>query len=500
MRRAVLGLVAIPAVGALAVACGGAVSVVPPADGDSGSPIRRLDAAPPEIDASIAYDSSGYADAVVPPDAPDDIAPNPPEAGPPACSMQLDPTFGVGGIVTSVNPRYSRASAIAFDPSGRMLASMWDATWTQYALVAIARFDAKGAIDPTYGVGGYASLVPPGYHAGDEEYPGQLVVQPDGKSLVVAWNANTPAMGRFNPDGTIDTTFGSSVSGPGGGYAMPTTPWPNWWQTLTLIGDGSILVGGDANFMPPGGLTLLLAKYDQHGLIDPTFGAGGQLSALSTGGCSQLLARPDGSLLVGGNANFMASSQADMQPSVQRYTALGALDVSFGSGGTASAPMTSGGVVGMALQSTGAIVLAVAIGGTANDDFLLLRYTPGGQLDPTFGEGGIARTDFFSANDDATGLSVLPGDELLVAGAVHEWTDGSDEIDFGIARYTADGHPATTFAPGGKLVTSFPQGGMEEVTAQGLQADGKLVVAGYGVRLLDAGEDQILTLARYECR
>jgi uncharacterized delta-60 repeat protein len=502
MRRAVLGLVAIPALGALAPACGGAVSHVVPEEHDSGSPIAQVDAtAPPETDASVTIDASSHVDASSAPDAPADTAPTAPDAGLSSCTMQLDPTFGVGGISTSVNPRYSWASAIAFDPSGRMLVSMWDAAYAQDYQVAIVRFDAAGAVDPTYGDGGFAPLAPPSMPPHDAVSAGQLVVQPDGKSLVVGWNPNTPAMGRFNADGTIDTTFGSSGSGPGGGYAMPTTDWPNWWQTLTLLGDGSILVGGSADFNT-GGLTLLLAKYDQHGLVDSTFGAGGQLSVLSTGGASQLLARPDGSFLVGGTANPRWTSVADMQPSVQRYTAAGALDIAFGSGGTATAPMTagSGPVVGMATQSTGAIVVAVAMAGSPNGDFLLLRYTPGGQLDPTFGVGGVARTDFFGAIDYAVGLSVLPDDSLLVAGTVNEPTDASQVVDFGIARYTADGQPDSTFAPGGKLVTHFPQGGVNEVDAQGLQADGKLVVAGYGTRVTDAGEEYILTLARYACR
>jgi uncharacterized delta-60 repeat protein len=178
---------------------------------------------------------------------------------------------------------------------------------------------------------------------------------------------------------------------------------------------------------------------------------------------------------------------------------MGALDVTFGSGGTATSPVAGGIVVGMAVQSTGAIVLSVAMEGTPNDDFLLFRYTPSGQLDPTFGNGGMARADFFGGRDYAMGLSVLPGDALLVAGTVDESTDAGRFVDLGIARFTANGQADTTFATGGKLVTRFPQGGVDEVDAQGLQADGKLVVAGYGARANDGGDDEILTLARYAC-
>jgi uncharacterized delta-60 repeat protein len=484
------------------MACGGAVSVVTPVPQDSGAPIAQVDAGS-EDDASATADSTAYADADagVVRDAPLDTAALPPEAEPPACSMQLDPTFGVGGISTIVNPPYSWSSAIAFESSGKMLVALQDPTVTQAHGVAVARLDAAGRIDPTYGDGGFEPLVPPGSVYHDDEDPGPLVIQPDGKPLVEAWNANTPALGRLNRDGTLDTSFGSNAYGPGGGFVEPTTPWPNWWRAVALFADGSIVVGGSADFNT-GGQTRFLAKYDRDGVNDTTFGAGGSVSDLSIGPCYALLAQTDGSFLVGGDANANSQTYTDIRPAVTRYTTAGALDVAFGSGGTATAPMTGGGgpIVGMATQSTGAIVVAVAMGGSPNDDFFLVRYTPTGQLDPTFGEGGVARTDFFGARDYAMGLSVLPDDTLLVAGTVNEPTDASSVVDFGIAQYTANGQPDTRFAPGGKLVTRFPDGGVEELRAQARHADGKLVVAGYGVRGTDAGEDQILTLARYACR
>jgi uncharacterized delta-60 repeat protein len=363
------------------------------------------------------------------------------------------------------------------------------------AQATVARFDATGGIDATYGSGGLATLAPPS----PLSYAGGLAVQPDSKSLVVGWNANTPTLARLTPEGTVDTTFGGN--GYGGGYAVPTTQWPNGWHAMALLGDGSVLVGGSADFAT-GGATMFLAKYDRGGVLDTTFGAGGSVNTSTMGLCRRILVLPDGSFLAGGDAYAPWNPPSPIQPVLQRYTATGALDIAFGSGGTAMAPMTGAGgiVVGMAAQSTGAIVLSVAMAGTPNDDFLLLRYTPEGQLDPTFGTGGTARADFFGERDYAMGLSVLPGDALLVAGTVDEPTDAGRVVDFGVARFTAGGQHDASLAVGGKLVTRFPRGGVDELDAQGLQADGKLVVAGYGVRAIDAGEDRVLTLARYACR
>ncbi len=219
------------------------------------------------------------------------------------------------------------------------------------------------------------------------------------------------------------------------------------------------------------------------------------------GTARRLLALPDGTFVVAGDSYLPQFPVTSVQPALERYTRSGTLDLTFGSGGTATAAPSPGNVyvVGMVRQSTGAIVLALTGGGAPNDDFALLRYTADGQLDPTFGQGGRVQTDFFGAADYPAGLSLGEDDSLLVAGMVNEPTDASHVVDLGIARYTAEGRLDTTFAPGGKLVTRFPAGSVSEIDAQGRQADGKLVVAGYGLRANEAGEDAILTLARYAC-
>jgi uncharacterized delta-60 repeat protein len=483
-RAAILGLVAILALGALASSCGGEVGLVPPQEREAGTSTPGPDAAPPASDASNTANGPGIVDTGAP-EHPEATAPTRPEAGIPACAMQLDPSFGVGGISTFVNFPHPQPEAIAFQPDGRILVSVGE---PYGAGAAVARFDAAGGVDETYGSGGLASVA--------LSYAEGLAVQPDGKTLVVDYD--TPTLARLTPQGTLDTTFGGN--GSGGGLAVSPTQWPNWWGALALLGDGATLVGGSADFNT-GGATMFLARYDRYGLLDTTFGAGGSVNTSSMGPCRHILALPDGSFLVGGEAYAPWNPPSQVQPVLERYTATGALDIAFGSGGTATASITGGGgvVAGIGVQPTGAVILSVAMAGTPNDDFLLLRYTPEGQLDPTFGQGGMARADFFGQRDYATGLSVLPGGALLVAGTVDEPTDAGRVVDFGVARFTASGQPDTGFAPGGKLVTRFPLGGVDEVDAQGLQADGKLVVAGYGVRAGDAGQDSILTLARYAC-
>jgi uncharacterized delta-60 repeat protein len=467
-----VGLGAMAAVCAASPACGGSIGAGPTKVLDSGTADASADAADSADPGDAGSARDGGRDV-----APDSVA----ETGPPTCAMGLDPTFGEGGIATLVNPPYARPWApgtVAFDSGGRILVAAMGGTT---ASLGVARFDASGAIDATYGAGGFAPV--------SSGYPGGLVVQPDGKSLITA---QLFTVARLDEDGTVDTTFGA------GGFATAPISRPGGWLSLALLDDGSILLGGQETVAQRE--VLLLAKYDRDGADDTTFGTGGLVSSSTLYRVECVLAQADGAFLVAGNAN----AHVPVQAALERYSATGALDVTFGSGGTATAPASLGEayVTGMVRQSTGAIVLSLGMFSTPNDDFALVRFTPDGRLDPTFGNGGVARTDFFGSGDYPAGLSLAQGDGLLVAGTVREPIDDAGNVPshFGVARYTADGRPDTTFAPGGKLVTRFPQLSWNELDSQALQADGKLVVAAYGERPSSTGHDVLLTLARYGCQ
>jgi hypothetical protein len=154
----------------------------------------------------------------------------------------------------------------------------------------------------------------------------------------------------------------------------------------------------------------------------------------------------------------------------------------------------------MALQSTGALVVS-AWTNLGQDDgaFHVLRFTPGGQLDATFGDRGETRTAFPYAAADPGGLDVLPGDALLVAGNVREVTDAGAFNGFGVARYLANGQLDTTLASGGQIVTPLPgaPGAWGDLAMQALQPDGKLVVA--TAAHASSGAIALLNLARYRC-
>jgi uncharacterized delta-60 repeat protein len=99
-----------------------------------------------------------------------------------------------------------------------------------------------------------------------------------------------------------------------------------------------------------------------------------------------------------------------------------------------------------------------------------------GDLDPTFGNGGMLMTDLGRSTDIANAVAVQADGKLVVVGQTYRRNDYTDE-DFVVTRYNTDGTLDNTFGVGGKARTDFP--GLAAVPSSVvIQSDGKIVVAG----------------------
>ena len=156
----------------------------------------------------------------------------------------------------------------------------------------------------------------------------------------------------------------------------------------------------------------------------------------------------------------------------------GTLDSTFGTGGRVTTFFGGDGLNGdeahsVVVQKDGKLVVG---GSTTNNDdttdFALARYNSNGTLDSTFGTGGKVKTTF--ADFDYVGALALQSDGKIVATGM---TVINFSPSFAVARYNSNGTLDTTFGTGGRVITGF--GGPTQAFAAGVQADGKIVVAGY---------------------
>ncbi len=154
------------------------------------------------------------------------------------------------------------------------------------------------------------------------------------------------------------------------------------------------------------------------------------------------------------------------------------LDTTFGSGGRVTIPITGEGRA-VLIQPGGGIVTVGPreVGNTFHFDFAATRHDAAGNLDPTFGTGGIATTDLGGNDDKAKDAALLPDGGFVAVGLADP--AGLANTDFGIARYTPDGQPSPAFPVGG-FVTTDVAGRGDGANAVAVQPnDGKIVAAGF---------------------
>jgi uncharacterized delta-60 repeat protein len=157
----------------------------------------------------------------------------------------------------------------------------------------------------------------------------------------------------------------------------------------------------------------------------------------------------------------------------------GALDTSFGNGGsvmTTFAGVAQTGVADMAQQADGKLVAAGSEYTGTRYGFALARYTSTGALDATFGTGGKVITNVTAGNDFVTGIALQQDGKILAAG----YSSTSTYNVFCAARYLTNGSLDTTFGTGGKLTLAVGSG-HAQATAIALQTDGKILLAGTAV-------------------
>ena len=204
---------------------------------------------------------------------------------------------------------------------------------------------------------------------------------------------------------------------------------------------------------------------------DLTFGTDGVAPAACY--VRDLAVQPDGKIVTAGDYDRGESGNW-YDFGLLRYNPDGTPDPTFGSQGMVTTDVSGGSerAYAVALQEDGKIVAA----GYSQ----VVRYNTDGTLDSTFGGAGVATTTVGFIYD----LAIQPDGRILVAGEHSE--------DFALARYNTDGTPDATFGTAGMVTTSFSYSA--QANAVGLQADGRIVLAG-GRESSPRGE---FFLARYD--
>jgi uncharacterized delta-60 repeat protein len=345
-----------------------------------------------------------------------------------------DNSFGNNGIAYSDTfGNYSNQSRpLAIQPDGKLIHVCVTAEYTEYNFL-ISRFNSDGALDTDFnGTGTVEQSVFDG-----DDYANSVALQPDGKILVVGMGTtgisffNMVAM-RLNPDGSLDSSFNND-----GIFTTYLGDHDNYIFDVSVLPNGKILLLGQSYITGTANDPVLI-RLNADGSYDTSFGDDGIATFIVSNGfdfVTQFVLQPDGKVLVVGNTavgNFY-------DVFILRVDDTGALDNTFGIGGLVTTHVSNNKnwAESITLADDGKIL----VGGyytnesTLDNDGMVLRFTPDGSPDPTFGDNGVATIDAYFYYIE--NISVQADHKILVSGWYN--TAGVD-MEFAVSRLHSDGN------------------------------------------------------------
>jgi uncharacterized delta-60 repeat protein len=223
----------------------------------------------------------------------------------------LDTSFsGDGKATTNLTAGDDRADSAAIQGDGAIVVAGTAGYFGNNARVALVRYAANGALDPT--LGGDGTITTNMTDGFDGAF--SLAVQPGDQKIVVAGQARrNVAVLRYDTDGTLDSTFSAD-----GKATTSFTTGLDYADDVALEAGGKIVIAGSADYL--GKSRFALARYDTDGTLDPTFSGDGRVTTNFTPGWDGAfdveIQAADGNIVAAGGAGNSGAKFA-----VARYLA-----------------------------------------------------------------------------------------------------------------------------------------------------------------------------------
>lgn len=328
----------------------------------------------------------------------------------------LDNTFdGDGRVITTVGFEDGEANAVLIQSDSKIVV-FGTSDVGGFGRITVVRYNPNGSLDTSFdGDGRVTTSI-----LDDRALTG--AIQADGKILAAGTNGIGFAIVRYNPDGSLDTSFD--------GDGIVTTSIGSFFANildLKVLSDGKILAGG-VSF---NGLNndFTVARYNANGSLDTTFGINGIVTTpifSDRDDLRSIAVQPDGKYVATGTT---FTSGFDRFATV-RYNPDGTLDTTFDGDGivTTVIGIQSGVASKVFVQPNGKILVSgwgvFSASPNFSSDFVVVRYNSDGSLDNSlysgiagelFGSGGIARVDISSVDFDPS-MAVQPDGRIVLVG------------------------------------------------------------------------------------
>lgn len=327
------------------------------------------------------------------------------------------------------------------------------------------RLFAAGSLDPSFSGDGRATV---DFGPGITTVAEAVVVQGDGKTVVAGTTSDHQiAVARFNPDGTLDSSFGPKHDGKVltkfAGAKVEARA-----QSVLIDSANRILVGGYYDSDGSGFTDALIARYLPNGALDPAFGNGSSHQGVTItdfGGdpvatVEDMAIAPGGRIIVVGHGEKDTITNINTDMMVACLKDNGYTDSSFGDGGHQFLGFGDfEGAEALAIDNTGSSLTnpnfgTIVVVGEEHDNsqlfqgprkFAIARLRANGSLDSSFDKDGKMLLSIpGQASVIATGVVIQPSGKIVISGQVEQTLHGKQR-DFGLIRLLSDGSLDATF-------------------------------------------------------
>ncbi|MFJ2464056.1 hypothetical protein [Pseudomonas sp. NPDC087615] len=398
----------------------------------------------------------------------------------------LDESFGEKGI-WHLNIPNLRSQTLLLDVTAQSPSTLerlyftGDAPHDSGGHYILGRLLPEGSLDKSFGVDG---IVSGSLGSAPVSIGNSIILQADGKILMIGLSGNAPALARFFSDGKLDREFGSN--------GLVTLPIPQGLQaqfpgqskrqdqdssySVSASTEGKILIVKTFNKdLSPSPLAYLL---NIDGSLDTSFNGKGYVQVVHPEHDPNAITMNSGyidekgRIMVGGNL-LLASGES--MPLFACYTPDGRPDPAFGNGGfvVLSSPSTQFTTVRKVIRQPNNRLLALGWAGSAEQG-LLISLEPDGKANIQFNRGQPLLTQVDGRNTTWRNAVMQPDGKIVLLGNSH-WPGEDNNVI--VARLLSDAKDDLSFNDQGWVITSL--GAVNRFDGLTLQDDGKIVIAGF---------------------
>ena len=378
--------------------------------------------------------------------------------------------FGGSGTVTTTNP----LEGVAAQSNGDIVA-----VGAQGGSLAVYRYLPDGSLDTSFGTGGVVTTAFPGCGGNCGGNGTAVAVEPNGDIIAVSQLVNVQnsqavsiglAVVRLLPDGTFDSTFGNS-----GKYnQIESSATQAGGTCLLVLQDGSLVVGG-FHVLQGSGERMAAWKLTPSGQLDSSFGSGGEYLGPPFGFAQTfaITLAANGDYVMAGSIQTRSAPEA----AIVALTPQGSGDPGFGTGGLLTVQDGANGIEARSVlaRPDGSFLVGAQTNGVGGD---LLHVTGGGTLDTGFGSGGFDRVPSQHSVSVLTSMVADPQGRLVITGEGP--SDGAQvpTSPVVIDRLNPDGTVDSSFGNNGVAEETVVQGEEARGEAVTLGPAGNIIVAG----------------------